>query len=97
MDLPGIKNIYESGITALNFIKLLITIDIFVVLVMAVLKSSPAHIINSALFSSAVIIFIVYREHFRSGTRNLTGIEDWKTIKSRFEGSLLSNLGGIEP
>ena len=87
MDNSGLKNIYESGTTTLNFIKLLIIMDIFVVLVVAALKSSLFDIINSALFWSAVIIFFVYREHFRSRMRNLTGFEDWETIKSEFEGS----------
>lgn len=87
MDNPGTKNVYESGITTLNFIKLLTITDFFVVLLMAVFNSRLFDIINSTLFWSGVIAFFVYREHFRSKIKSLTGLQDWESIKAIFSQS----------
>lgn len=87
MDSSGIKKIYESGITARHFIRLLIVIDVFAVLVLAALKSGLFDTINSAMFWSTVITLFIYRENFRSGMRNFTGIKGWETNRSEFEGS----------
>lgn len=92
MDSSGIKKVYESSIAARNFIRLLIVIDVFAVLVLDALKSGLFDTINNAMFWSTVIIFFVHRENFRSGMRNFTGMKGWETNRSEFEGSQLSKL-----
>lgn len=84
MDKLGIKEIYDSGVSALNFIKMLIVLDILFVLVSAMLNSKLFDEINSILFWSAVIVFFGYRAHFRSKIRGLIGLDDWAPIRTMF-------------